>query len=67
MAAQSDTSPEYDKFTDLVDTVLSVPKKDAERIRYEPMTEEEKSRILPYLRREIEADERRHSQVIPDK
>jgi hypothetical protein len=30
------------------------------------MTEEQKSRILPYLRERLESEERANSQVIPD-
>jgi hypothetical protein len=46
---------------------LSVPRADVERIKSEPWTEEKKDRLLGYLKQDIEADERRKSQIIPDK
>ena len=58
---------EFDKFTNLVDAVLSIPKADVERIKSEPWPEDKKDRIIGYLKEDIEADERRKSQVIPGK
>jgi len=62
MASES-TSTEYDRFTSLVDSVLSVPKAEVDRIKSEPWTEEQKDRILGYLRSDLEKEERSKSQV----
>jgi hypothetical protein len=54
---------EYDKFTNLVDAVLSVPKADVERIKSEPWPEEKKDRLLGHLREELIREESEKSQV----
>ena len=67
MGSKQPTSPEFDRFTSLVDSVLSVPKADVERIKSEPWPDETKDRLLNYLREDIEAEEHRKSQIIPKK
>ena len=59
-----ETVSEFDKFTSLVDSVLSVPKADVERVKREPLSEERKLEDLRYLREVIEAEERRNSQIV---
>ncbi|WP_263379706.1 hypothetical protein [Granulicella paludicola] len=61
MESKPAKSEEFDKFTSLVDSVLSVPKADVERIKSEPWTEKQKDRLLGYFKQDIEADERRKS------
>jgi len=56
--AKPPTSPEFDRFTAVVDQVLSAPKPSK-------LSEERKLQDLRYLREEIEAEERRKSQIIP--
>ena len=67
MKLDAETPSEFDKFTSLVDSVLSVPKADVERIKSEPWPEDKKDRIIGYLKADIKADERHKSQVIPSK
>ena len=64
MKADTESTSEFDKFTTLLDSVLSVPKADVERIKSEPWPEEKKDRLIGYLKQDIEADERRKSQII---
>jgi len=59
-----ETVSEFDKFTSLVDSVLSVPKADVERVKREPLSEERKLQDLRYLREVLEEEERRNSQII---
>jgi hypothetical protein len=63
MKLNTETPSEFDKFTSLVDSVLSIPKADVERIKSEPWSEEKKDRMLGYLKQDIETDERRKSQI----
>jgi hypothetical protein len=58
--AKPPTSPEFDRFTAVVDQVLSVPKPQAG-----PWSEEKKDRILCEVKKDLEAEERRKSQVVP--
>jgi hypothetical protein len=51
---------EFDKFTNLVDSVLSVPKTEIDR----RISEERRLKDLQYLKRDIETEERHKSQVI---
>jgi hypothetical protein len=60
MKTDEPTSPEFDKFTSLVDSVLSVPKAKLD----ERVSEERRLLDLKYLKESIEEDERRHSQII---
>jgi hypothetical protein len=67
MEPKTNKATEFDKFTSLVDSVLSIPKADVERIKSEPWPEEKKDRLLGYLKQDIEDEQRRKSQVIPNK
>ena len=67
MNCDPENPSEFDKFTDLVDSVLSVPRADVERIKNEPLTKERRLQDLQYLKQDIESDERRKSQIISDK
>jgi len=64
MELKPPTSPEFDKFTSLVDSVLSVPKAEVERIKREPLSEERRLQDLRYLKEVLEAEELRKSQII---
>ena len=57
------TPSEFDKFTRLVDSVLSVPKTKVDK----RINEERCLKDLQYLKQDIETDERRKSQIIPSK
>ena len=63
MKADTESTSEFDKFTTLLDSVLSVPKADVERIKSEPWPEEKKDRLIGYLKEDIEAEERRKSEI----
>jgi hypothetical protein len=63
MKADAESTSEFDKFTSLVDSVLSVPKTEVDK----RISEERRLKDLQYLKRDIEADERRRSQIIPNK
>lgn len=67
MKADSGKTSEFDRFTSLVDSVLSVPKADVERIKREPLSDERVLQDLRYLKRVIEEEERHKSQIISDK
>jgi hypothetical protein len=58
---------EFDKFTNLVDAVLSIPKADVERIKSEPWPKEKKDRLLGHLRDELIREELKKSQVCEPK
>jgi hypothetical protein len=51
MDSKQAKSEEFDRFTNLVDGVLSVPKADLERIKSEPWPEDKKDRMLGYLKK----------------
>ncbi len=63
MKPDAEQPSEFEKFTSLVDSVLSVPKTEVDK----RISEERRLKDLQYLKRDIEADERRKSQVIPTK
>jgi len=63
MKADKESTSEFDKFTILLDSVLSVSKADVERIKSEPWPEEKKDRLIGYLKEDIEAEERRKSEI----
>jgi hypothetical protein len=65
MKPETENATEFERFTSLVDSVLSVPRADVERIKSEPLTKDRRLQDPQYLRQDIEADERRNSQVIP--
>jgi hypothetical protein len=70
MESKPTKSPEFDRFTALVDQVLSVPKAEIDRQRdaeKQPVTKERRLLDLRYLREEIEGEESRKSQVVPKK
>jgi hypothetical protein len=67
MKRDTENATEFDRFTSLVDSVLSVPQADVERIKSEPLSKERRLQDLQYLKQDIEADERRKSQIISDK
>jgi len=64
MKSSTEQPSEFDKFTSLVDSVLSVPKAEVERIKREPLSEERRLQDLRYLKEVLEEEERRKSQII---
>jgi len=64
MKTSTEQPSEFDKFTSLVDSVLSVPKAEVERIKREPLSEERRLQDLRYLKEVLEEEERRKSQII---
>jgi len=60
MNCDPENPSEFDKFTDLVDSVLSVPKAHLD----ERLSRERRLLDLQYLKEDIEAEERHKSQVI---
>ena len=60
MKSSTEQPSEFDKFTSLVDTVLSVPKEQLN----ERLSRERRLLDLQYLKEDIEAEERHKSQVI---
>jgi hypothetical protein len=63
MESKQAKSEEFDKFTSLVDAVLSVPKAEVDK----RVSHERRLLDLQYLKEDIEAEERHKSQVIPSK
>ena len=61
MGIEPEKPTEFDKFTNLVDSVLSVPKAEVDK----RISEERHLKDLRYFKQDIEADERRNSQIIP--
>ena len=59
MKSSTEQPSEFDKFTSLVDTVLSVPKEQLN----ERLSRERRLLDLQYLKEDIEAEERHKSQV----
>lgn len=66
MKPDAENPTPFDKFTSLVDSVLSIPKAEVDRIKSEPWTKERRLQDLQYLKQDIEAEERRKSQIISD-
>jgi len=60
MKSSTEQPSEFDKFTSLVDTVLSVPKEQLN----ERLSRERRLLDLQYLKEDIEAEERHKSQII---
>jgi len=60
MKPSAEQPSEFDKFTSLVDSVLSVPKAKLD----ERLSHEQRLRDLQYLKEDIEAEERRKSEII---
>ena len=60
MNCDPENPSEFDKFTDLVDSVLSVPKAHLD----ERLSRERRLLDLQYLKEDIEAEERHKSQII---
>jgi len=63
MKPDTEQSSEFEKFTSLVDSVLSVPKMEVDK----RISEERRLKDLEYLKQDIEAADRRKSQIIPSK
>jgi hypothetical protein len=61
MKTGAEQPSEFDKFTNLVNSVLSVPKKKIDK----RISEERRLKDLQYLKQDIETEERRKSQIIP--
>ena len=59
MKSSAEQPSEFDKFTSLVDSVLSVPKAQLD----EHLSKERRMQDLQYLKEDIEADERRKSDI----
>jgi hypothetical protein len=59
MKPDAEKPSEFDRFTNLVDAVLSVPKAKLD----EPVSRERRLLDLQYLKEDIEAEERRKSQI----
>jgi hypothetical protein len=60
MKPDAEQPSEWDRFTSLVDSVLSVPKTEVDKC----ISEERRLKDLQYLKRDIQAEERRKSQII---
>jgi len=56
----AEKSSEFDRFTSLVDSVLSVPKAEVDK----RITEERRQKDLRYLKKIIEDEEHHKSQII---
>ena len=63
MKPGAEKSSEFDRFTSLVDSVISVPKAEVDK----RISEERRLKDLQYLKQDIETDEHRKSQIIPSK